>query len=540
MKKIILRYFIYALLISFLSIFIFNFWTSQIKRDLQEGYSKENQVLFSILADKLNQAPQAEWQAIIKSWRAPYASKLKILSIDEIAQENNDVIKQINTNGYAEKHDWVHFHIFGSYRPHASIFVRIGKTNYVLQIKRVDAQFLVNRFLYWLTKPVVLEFEENSKNNWDSVIKKFAQETPNWVISIYPYTLEIIPAVEQEEFKKHHYAVEGSKVKGDLVVYHIFYYNQLPYILSMRWHSVGTYPYQAIMIWMLCFISICLLIVFFVLPLQRALVKLNAFTAEYGKGHFNAKGYISRWSTLYSLYQNIKRMGQKVESLLQTNKDVTYGLSHELKTPLYRVQFALNELAESAQTEEQKQLVESIREDKEEMDQLIEHIMLYARVERASEHITLDLQEIIPWLQQYVRSQEKKLALQDIVFESNIDISGNIMVNYDPKYLEILLNNLISNGVKYGNGQVKLTVKLQHKAQLVIKVEDNGCGISEDEIEQALTPFKRLKGVQNIPGHGLGLNLIKKITAWHKGTFSIERSILGGAKMVLVLPTNYK
>ena len=106
-----------------------------------------------------------------------------------------------------------------------------------------------------------------------------------------------------------------------------------------------------------------------------------------------------------------------------------------------------------------------------------------------------------------------------------LEAHGDMNMRADRGELEIIFNNLISNAVKYNrdNGQVK--VNLSKKDDLVvIKVSDTGIGMTEDEVKKLFGEFVRIKNdkTRNILGSGLGLSIMRKITALYNGEVQVE------------------
>ncbi|RBH38383.1 two-component sensor histidine kinase, partial [Pseudomonas sp. MWU13-2860] len=106
---------------------------------------------------------------------------------------------------------------------------------------------------------------------------------------------------------------------------------------------------------------------------------------------------------------------------------------------------------------------------------------------------------------------------------------------FDRKLMYVASRNLLLNAFKYANAKVRLPVCHSPSGQLLIHVDDDGCGIPEAERDKVFEPFLRLDRSRDraTGGYGLGLSFVKLITGHHGGQVSIAASELGGARFTL-------
>jgi signal transduction histidine kinase len=140
------------------------------------------------------------------------------------------------------------------------------------------------------------------------------------------------------------------------------------------------------------------------------------------------------------------------------------------------------------------------------MESLIDEMLSYARLEIAGEQLSLeecDLSELL-------HAQLDKLqGLSNKTIRASVATGVKIKAN--PHYLARALQNLLQNADKYGHSQIDVTLE-EFEHSVVIKVEDNGQGISEHQYEAVFMPFVRLEKSRNkhLGGYGLGLAIVKK------------------------------
>jgi signal transduction histidine kinase len=120
-----------------------------------------------------------------------------------------------------------------------------------------------------------------------------------------------------------------------------------------------------------------------------------------------------------------------------------------------------------------------------------------------------------------------------------LDCEPEFMVMADPNELEIILNNLISNAVKYNreNGKVWVVIRYE-KEEVVIQVEDTGIGISSEDQERLFKEFTRIKNAKtrDITGSGLGLSIVKKMVGLYDGTITLNSKPDKGSVFTVRLP----
>jgi signal transduction histidine kinase len=103
--------------------------------------------------------------------------------------------------------------------------------------------------------------------------------------------------------------------------------------------------------------------------------------------------------------------------------------------------------------------------------------------------------------------------------------------------LEEMAGNLLDNACKWSRGKVAVSLVAERGAQgtnLLIKIEDDGPGLSEEEAEKALRRGVRLD--EKTPGSGLGLDIVKELVDVYGGSLQLRRSVLGGVLAELRLP----
>ncbi len=115
--------------------------------------------------------------------------------------------------------------------------------------------------------------------------------------------------------------------------------------------------------------------------------------------------------------------------------------------------------------------------------------------------------------------------------QRNIYLTGDIL------RIEQLLNNLISNSIKYGRGKpIRITAR-KLKKYVKITVSDDGIGIRKKHLEQIFEKFERAVANQHLTGFGMGLYIARKIVESHGGRISVTSKLNDGSTFQIILPT---
>lgn len=201
-------------------------------------------------------------------------------------------------------------------------------------------------------------------------------------------------------------------------------------------------------------------------------------------------------------------------------------LTHELKAPLGAVEGYLRIIKEKAAGDDPavyERMMDRSLLRLEGMRKLIFDLLDLTAIESGQRTRKLeetDLQELSrAAIETFVPQAE------DRSIDMELHAPGPVVMKADRNELEIVLNNLISNAIKYNkdNGRVDVTLTAEN-GQVMIKVADTGIGMKQEDAEKLFEDFVRIKNEQtrHILGSGLGLSTVKKIAALYDGTASVE------------------
>lgn len=262
-------------------------------------------------------------------------------------------------------------------------------------------------------------------------------------------------------------------------------------------------------------------------PIWRDLQQLTFLAEQINHHHLPLSNTVSAHSPVKPIVESINSMAAKIKQLLSEQKHLINAVSHELRTPLSRVRFAFAMLPQIPIQQQQE-----IEQDLSEIEQLIDEMLNYSRIEYIQGEYTKSVININELLSNQITKHQRsaKITLQ-------LNIPHKILFNANGELLERACQNLITNAIKYAASQVIISANL-FQDTLTITVEDDGCGIAEQDKVKLFEPFTRVDKSRNKAngGHGLGLAIVQKSCFWHQGICKIEESELGGAKFIIQLP----
>ena len=215
-------------------------------------------------------------------------------------------------------------------------------------------------------------------------------------------------------------------------------------------------------------------------------------------------------------------------------------LSHELKAPLNAIEGYLRMMQERQMGDsigEYASAIERSLQRISSMRNLIMDLLDFTKVsfEKQVEKIQeIDLKEMVSMA---IVTVSPYAIHKDIHFENRIDKCEKIWA--DPNDFEIILNNLISNAVKYNRTGGKVIVSVDcNENEFRISVEDTGIGMSKEECEMIFEEFSRIKNdkTRNISGSGLGLSIVKKVVELYHGVINVDSVPDKGTTFTVIIP----
>jgi two-component system sensor histidine kinase RstB len=272
---------------------------------------------------------------------------------------------------------------------------------------------------------------------------------------------------------------------------------------------------------------------FWVRPVWRDLETLRQTARDLGDGDFEARSPPARSQLFAPLSDTMNSMAERVQQLIATHRDLSSAISHELRTPIARLRFALEMLTETDVEAERKRLWAMMEADLEELDHLIDTSLTYARFEREAPEPHFSEVRFAEWLADEVDAV--RLLGRDLAITVDTSrLPANLVVDLDRKAMPYALRNLLRNAFKYARRQIVVSASLED-GRVVVHVDDDGIGIPPEDRENVFSAFTRLDRSRDraTGGYGLGLAITRRVLELHGGTATADAAPLGGARFTL-------
>ena len=215
-------------------------------------------------------------------------------------------------------------------------------------------------------------------------------------------------------------------------------------------------------------------------------------------------------------------------------------LGHELKAPISAVAgnlYLLRDRVMGPEVEKYAEVVDRSLKRLEQMRKLIADLLDMTRIESGEKRRSLeevDLAEAARSSLETVSREAEELGL-----ELELKSPDRLLLRADSTEITMILNNLVSNAVKYNRPGGRVTVKLEKAdGEILIRVSDTGIGMSPEGVEKLFGEFVRLKDrrTREILGTGLGLSILKRVVDLYGGKVEVESELDRGSVFTVRLP----
>jgi PAS domain S-box-containing protein len=215
--------------------------------------------------------------------------------------------------------------------------------------------------------------------------------------------------------------------------------------------------------------------------------------------------------------------------------------SHEFRTPLSSIQFAVNIIRKHKSKLSKEMLadkLDAIERQVIHMNHLLEDVLTHNKGEAGKIQVVLSAVDTIVFFNRIIEEVTQASKGTHQILSEFRDPPATLTT--DEKLLRNILINLLTNAIKFSPGKnaVYLTLEKSGDRHIVFSVRDEGLGIDKSDVDKIFQPFLRGSGVSNIQGTGLGLSIVKRSVELLSGEIKVE-SVLGeGTTFTVKLPIN--
>ncbi|MBN2716116.1 MAG: HAMP domain-containing protein [Deltaproteobacteria bacterium] len=263
-------------------------------------------------------------------------------------------------------------------------------------------------------------------------------------------------------------------------------------------------------------------------PITKKLKLLETTAARIAGGQLTARAQVSGNDPIGAFAARFNQMAERNQETLEKRSQLLQAVSHELRTPAACIRFGLEMLPEAENDAERAKRIESIEADVQELDDLVEELLLYNRLESQidmDEHKPIAL---VPVIEQILTQVQPLRPEVSIAFDG--EATADLTLKGSPKLFGRALRNLVTNALRHAQSRVVISAANVGE-WIEIAVRDDGPGVPRSRRQEILEPFARLDESRSreLGGVGLGLAIVQRIVQSHHAELSIEDAKEGGA-----------
>jgi signal transduction histidine kinase len=274
------------------------------------------------------------------------------------------------------------------------------------------------------------------------------------------------------------------------------------------------------------------------------IIKLRGVTQRLASGDLAVRiGTIlsKRKDEFSGLAEDFDHMAQRIESLMARQRQLLGDISHELRSPLTRLNLALELARRKSANAEATAALDRIETEALLLEEMIAQILTLTRLESGAEEVKMEPIDLTALLTGITADADFEARARDcsvtIIESTPCTISGN------EELLRRAIENVIRNAVRYTRKETAVNITLRYIADAsnsyaAITVRDHGPGVSENELPLLFHPFYRVSNARErqTGGTGLGLAITQRAVNFHYGSVTASNAQDGGLIVTMRLP----
>jgi signal transduction histidine kinase len=241
---------------------------------------------------------------------------------------------------------------------------------------------------------------------------------------------------------------------------------------------------------------------------------------------------------LYTLSQTINNLLDRIENTIEREKQFTSDASRELRTPLTVIKGTLEVLIRKPRNQEeyQEKIIFCVSEV-DRLNNMVDQLLLLARFENQSTSLRIEKVCLNAVILDSISRYSAKIQAKQIHITTNFD--KEYYVDTDVYLISIIINNLVSNALKYSNQKAKLHIVItEENDKIECRIVDYGIGIPPEDLNKIFNQFYRSKSFEHaeIKGTGLGLSIVKRLCTLLQIDIKIASEENVGTTVFLIFP----
>lgn len=266
-----------------------------------------------------------------------------------------------------------------------------------------------------------------------------------------------------------------------------------------------------------------------VAPTARQLRRLAQTARALEDGDLTARTEVPTGGLVAPVARAMNAMAAQIQRVVGWQELMLQTVAHELRTPLARVRFVAQRVADATDEVERADALETLDADLTELEDLVSSVLSLVRADHgaALERVSVDVDALVrETIDRFVRVHPNPSVTLVCVGPS----PAGAWASVDPAAVRRVLDNLLRNAVAHARGQVRVVVDVEDSAVLVA-VQDDGDGLPDESRNLVVEPFVRLDDDRARTGTGLGLAIVKGLAEAHGHPVVLRQGALGGLRV---------
>lgn len=270
----------------------------------------------------------------------------------------------------------------------------------------------------------------------------------------------------------------------------------------------------------------------FVRNITKSIGQITKASEQIADEKFEVRVSENRSDELGTLGTSINHLAKRLEGFIGGQKRFLGDVSHELNSPLARMQFALS-ILEDRVDEKNLAYVQDVKEEVELMSKLVGELLTYSKAGMKSPHVELEKIHLRPLIER-VAEREKVNKSAEI----KISVDDKLEVLAQPELLSRAIGNVVRNAIRYAGNAGEINISATNGNGLVeIKIADQGAGVPSKALEKLFDPFYRVESHRSreTGGTGLGLAIVKTCVEACRGKVFANNLLPNGFEITILL-----
>ena len=237
----------------------------------------------------------------------------------------------------------------------------------------------------------------------------------------------------------------------------------------------------------------------------------------------------------------LSQANDKLQQLDEIRSRFVAMVCHEFRNPLNNIAFSVSSLKRyerQLSVREKTEYLSDVEVNIDRMTQMTDELLIINETETKGINITRKNINLVNFCQELITEFTQAYPDYQFLFNSN---TSNLKAEIDCRLLRSILTNILTNAVRYSPSDRLIKFGVSSSSDLVfLTIEDCGLGISKIDLNNIFEPFQRGRNVSNIPGTGLGLNIVKRFIELLDGEIDIISQINRGTTVNVAIPLSIK